>query len=93
MALNAMSRSGAIRWLDGGARCGDDVSFSRHASVIRVAEVLDEVVQVSVLTEMLNAGHIVWLALRRVREWEERLRFGGHVSPLGFGGSGEWILA
>ena len=35
-------------------------------------------VHVAVLAEVLDAGHIVWLALRRIREGEERLGFGGH---------------
>ena len=64
------------------SRHRDDVSFPRHDGGFGVAEILDQVVQVAVLAEVLDAGHILWLALRRVREWEEcacGCGLGGHV--------------
>ena len=44
--------------------------------------------QVSVFAKLLNAGHIVWLVLRRVRQWVhcgQLCLLGGHAEPLGVG--------
>ena len=72
-------------------RLGDGVPPSGHDGGVRIAEVLGEVVQVSVLAEVLNAGHVVWLSFRRVRLLQEGLRSYGHIRPFGAGGSG-WLI-
>ena len=68
-----------------------DVPFAGHQGGLGVAKVLDQVVDAAAEGEVVEAGHILWLALRRVWELCRALRFGGlggHVWPLRSGGSG-----
>ena len=93
-ALNAISRSGAIR-----SAAGAPGSWVRYLSpatmvVFGVAEVLNQVVDAAAQGEMVEARHVFWLALGRVGELYRALRLGalsGHVRPLGSGCSGRWV--
>ena len=88
-----MSISGYMRWPGRGARLGEDEPFSGYDGGVRVASLLAGVVQVPVLAEVLDSGHIIWLPLRWIRQWQERLGFGGPVWPRGMGSSVVRILA
>ena len=51
----------------GGSHFPDDVPLSGDDGGVGVAQVLDEVVDAAAQGEVVEAGHVLWLALRRVR--------------------------
>ena len=59
-----------------------DVMLAGDQGGAWVSEVLDQVVDAAAQGEVVEARHVLWLALRRVREWEECVcgrGLGGHV--------------
>ena len=58
-----------------GSRLTGDVPLAGDDSSLGVAQVLDEVVGAAAQGQVVEAGHILWLALRRVGEYEGQVAF------------------
>ena len=52
------------------ARLQGDVPFAGHQGGLGVAKVLHQVVGAAVQGQVVKAGHVLWLAFRRVWEYE-----------------------
>ena len=82
-----------------GLRLPGNVSLAGDDGGFGVAHVLDQMVEAAAQGRVVEAGHVLRVLLRRVRQYESWFAFrlgclgmsGGHVGPLGAGGLGSGI--